>query len=88
MDLAIELVEVRVGDNAGKPLRRSGMGAKGTRQAVGDEMRHVIDECRGKKGDELRGNAQKMKVKLREAWDVDGSARKELNFFFEKYNDS
>ncbi|KAF9554030.1 UDP-Glycosyltransferase/glycogen phosphorylase [Agrocybe pediades] len=85
MNLAIELLEVRVGEHAVKPLRRNGKAAKGTREAVGAEIRSVIDLCRGEKGIAMKENAEKMKEEMKKAWSVDGPARKEVNAFLSSY---
>lgn len=56
--VAFELIEARSGDNSMKPLLRyDGRRHKGTREAVGVEIREVIEACHGKKGEELRANA-------------------------------
>lgn len=93
LKVAFELVEVRTGLSGMKPLLRlespDGTGrcqAKGTREAVGVEIRGVIQACRGEKGDELRANAREMKRRLVEAVEVGGVSRVELGRFFEKYD--
>ena len=85
MNLAIELLQVREGEHAVKPLRRNGKAAAGTRQAVGVEIREVIDLCRGPKGNEMRRNVESIKSELRKAWDADGPARKEIHSFLSAY---
>ncbi|PPQ89308.1 hypothetical protein CVT25_000375 [Psilocybe cyanescens] len=85
LNVAFELVEVRTGENGLKPLLRNGRKAKGTREAVGVEIREVIDACRSAKGDELRKNAQALKIKFAEAWAADGVSKKEFRAFVEKY---
>ncbi|PPQ81811.1 hypothetical protein CVT25_013647 [Psilocybe cyanescens] len=85
LNVAFELVEVRTGENGLKPLLRNRRKAKGTREAVGVEIREVIDACRSAKGDELRKNAQALKIKFAEAWAADGVSRKEFQAFVEKY---
>ncbi|KDR73125.1 hypothetical protein GALMADRAFT_158264 [Galerina marginata CBS 339.88] len=85
LNVAFELIEVRTGENGLKPLYRNGRAAKGTREAVGIEIREVIDACRGQKGEELRKNAEGIKDEFAEAWRTDGVSRKELHTFLEKY---
>ncbi|KDR73135.1 hypothetical protein GALMADRAFT_721979 [Galerina marginata CBS 339.88] len=86
LNVAFELIEVRTGERGLKPLHRNGRAAKGTRDAVGVELRDVIDACRGEKGEELRKNAEDIKAKLFEAWQEDGVSRKELQAFLENFN--
>ncbi|KAF9555595.1 hypothetical protein CPC08DRAFT_820968 [Agrocybe pediades] len=76
--LGIELLQVRTGKNAKKPLFRNGKGAAGTREAVGAEMKDVIASCRGEKGARIRENVEKMKNKFLGSWEGEGEARKEL----------
>ena len=76
---------MRTGEYGLKPLRRNGRAAKGTREAVGAEIRQVLDECRGQKGAELRKNAESMKAQFVDAWKDNGVARKELRRFLAKY---
>jgi hypothetical protein len=85
LNIAFELIEVRTGDRGMKPLHRNGRAAKGTREAVGVEIREVIDACRGPKGEEMRKNAEDMKMKFAETWHADGVSRKELRVFLDKY---
>jgi hypothetical protein len=69
------------------PLARNGLALKGTRHAVGIEIRQTIDLCRSKKGQELRSNAEKFKVKIEKAWEEpeDGAARQEIRRFLQVY---
>ena len=85
LKVAIELVEVRTGADGLKPMLRNGLAAKGTREAVGKEIREVLDACRGGRGEELRRNAEEMQCKFQKAWDDDGEAKRELNAFLERY---
>ena len=80
---AFELYQVRTGE--GKPLYRNGLIPAGTREAVGIEIRQTIDLCRSEKGREVRGNAEKLKVKFAKAWEEDGAARQEIRKFLSKY---
>lgn len=84
LNVAFELVQVRTGDGL-KPMHRSGLAPKGTREAVGIEIRQTIDSCRSEKGQELRRNAEQFKVKFAKAWEDDGSARREMRQFLRKY---
>ncbi|KAF9557510.1 UDP-Glycosyltransferase/glycogen phosphorylase [Agrocybe pediades] len=85
--LGIELLQVRTGEHAKKPLRRNGKGAAGTREAVGTEIRDVIASCRGEKGAQIRKNVENMKNKFLGSWETEGEARKEFNRFLSKYTD-
>jgi len=84
LNVAFELFQVRTG-NGLKPLARNGITPEGTREAVGIELRQTIDLCRSEKGQELRSNAEKFKVKFAKAWDEDGIARQEMRHFLLKY---
>ena len=67
-------------------MLRNGLAAKGTREAVDNEIREVLDACRGEQGEELRRNAVEMKRKFEKAWEDDGEAKQELNAFLERYS--
>ena len=70
--------------------------AAGTREAVGVEVRQVVDLCKGEKGREVRRNAEKVKEEFGKAWDDDedggggggggGDARWEIRKFLDKYS--
>ena len=79
-----ELFQVRSGEGL-KPLHRNGLTPTGTREAVGFEVRQTIDLCRSEKGQGIRSNAEKLKVKFAKAWDEDGIARQEIRNFLHKY---
>ena len=79
-----ELFQIRSGEGL-KPLHRNGLTPTGSREAVGIEVRETIDLCRSEKGQEIRGNAEKLKVKFAEAWEEDGAARQEILNFLDKY---
>jgi len=49
------------------------------------EVRQTIDLCRSEKGQELRRNAEKFKVKFAKAWEEDGIARQEIRDFLDNY---
>ena len=85
LNVAFELVQVRTGETGLKPMHRNGITPEGTREAVGIEIRQTIDLCRGEKGQELRRNAEQFKVKFAEAWEENGTARKEVRRFLHKY---
>jgi hypothetical protein len=84
LNVAFELFQVRTGDGL-KPIHRNGLTPEGTREAVGIEIRKIIDLCRSKKGQELRSNAERFKVKFAKAWEEDGLARQEMHNFLLKY---
>ena len=68
-----------------KPIYRNGLTPVGLREAVGIEVRQIIDLCRSEKGQELRSNAEKLKVKFAKAWEEDVAARQEFRNFLDKY---
>ena len=78
LNVAFELFQVRTG-NGLKPLARNGLTPEGTREAVGIEIRQTIDLCRSGKGQEMRSDANKFKVKFAKAWEEDG--RQEIRRF-------
>ena len=82
---AFELFQVRSGGDhgLGKPVYRNGIVPAGSREAVGIEVRQIIDLCRGEKGREIRRNAEKLKEKFAKEWD--GAARLEIRKFLYKY---
>ena len=66
-------------------MHRNGLTPAGSREAVGIEVRQTIDLCRSEKGQEIRSNAEKLKVKFAKAWEEDGSAKEEIRKFLHKY---
>ena len=68
-----------------KPIYRNGLTPVGLREAVGIEVRQIIDLCRSEKGHEIRNNAEKLKVKFAKAWEEDVAARQEFRNFLDKY---
>ena len=80
-----ELFQVRSGESV-KPIHRNGVTPAGTREAVGIEVRETIDLCRSEKGQEIRINAEKLKIKFTKAWEEDGAARQEIHKFLDKYS--
>ena len=82
---AFELFQVRSEDGL-KPLHRNGITPEGLREVVGVEVRQTIDLCRSEKGQEIRSNAEKLKVKFANAWkEEDGAATQEIRKFIHKY---
>ena len=79
-----ELFQVRSGEGL-KTLHRNGITPAGSREAVGIEVRQTIDLCRSDKGQEIRSNAEKLKVKFAKAWEEDGVTRQEIRKFLHKY---
>ena len=84
LKVAFELYQVRTGDGL-KPLARNGLAAEGTREAVGIELRQTIDLCRSEKGQQMRNNAEQLKLKFANAWVDDGAARQEIRKILHKY---
>ena len=85
LNVAFELFQVRTGQGPKGSVARNGLALEGTRHAVGIEIRQTIDLCRSEKGQELRRNAEKFKVKMEKAWEEDGVARREIRSFLHKY---
>jgi len=83
-NVAFELIEVRTGLGL-RPMHGSERVPRGTREAVGIEMRETIRECRGEVGKEKRRNVGELKVEFAKAWEEDGPARVALRAFLEKY---
>ena len=79
-----ELFQVRSGEGI-KPLHRNGLTPSGSREAVGIEVQQTVDLCRSDKGQEIRRNAEKLKVKFMKAWEEDGTARQEIRKFLHTY---
>lgn len=85
LNIGTELVEVRTGDRGVRPLKRNGRQAKGTREAVGIEIRQIIEDCRGEKGKVWRENAQAMKVKFAKVWLDGGDSKEDFKAFLTQY---
>ena len=85
LNVAFELFQVRTGDGV-KPVARNGIAAEGTREAVGVEIRRIIDLSRSEKGQEMRRNAEHLKIKFAQAWEEDGTAKEEIRKFLHKYS--
>ncbi|PPQ92738.1 hypothetical protein CVT25_015359 [Psilocybe cyanescens] len=85
LKVGVELIEVRLGEEGMKPLLRNGRKAQGTREAVGKELREVLDLCRGEKGREMRKNVQAIKAQFAECWRTGGTSRQEYDAFWKKY---
>ena len=68
-----------------KPIYRNGLTPVGSREAVGIEVRQIVDLCRSEKGQEIRNNTEMLKVKFAKAREEDGAARQEIRNFLDKY---
>ena len=79
------MFQVRSGEGL-KTLHRNGLTPAGSREAVGIEVRQAIDLCRSDKGQEIRSNAEKLKVQFAKEWEEDGAARQEIRKFIHKYS--
>ncbi|KAG6831438.1 hypothetical protein H0H92_010651 [Tricholoma furcatifolium] len=79
-----ELYEVRTGLGL-KPLHRTGRAPEGTREAVGREIRDVLDSCRAEEGEERRRSAQRIQAELHAAWKDDGPAKASLRDFLQRF---
>ncbi|KAF8965569.1 UDP-Glycosyltransferase/glycogen phosphorylase [Flammula alnicola] len=85
LNVAFELIEIRTSEGGMKPMLRHGRAPKGTREAVGDEMRQVIDDCRGPKGETMRQNAEQLKKEFARSWEEGGEGKRELQAFLQQY---
>ena len=52
---------------------------------MGIELRQTIDLCRSEKGQEMRNNAEQLKVKFAQTWEENGMARQEIRKILHKY---
>jgi hypothetical protein len=84
LKVAFELIEVRTGLGL-KALHGSGRIPRGTREAVGIEIREIIDQCRGEMGEEKRRNVEGLRLQFSSAWNEEGVARIALRKFLERY---
>ena len=84
LQAGFELFQVRSGEGL-KPIYRNGLTPAGSREAVGIEVRQIIDLCRSEKGQEIRSNAEKLKVNFTKAWEEDGAAIQAIRHFLDKY---
>jgi len=66
-------------------MLRNGRAPKGTRGAVGEEFRQVINACHSEQGRELRRNVEELKRKFEKAWEEGGEAKREINAFLERF---
>lgn len=82
LNVAFELIEVRTGLGL-KPILSTGKTPKGTQDAVGTEMREVIDQCHGEIGQEKRKNVLRIKSELAKAWEHEGIARAAIREFIQ-----
>lgn len=80
----IELFEVRTGRGL-QPIHRNGKIPKGTREAVGEEIRRVLDICGGKEGVEMRRNAEMIKAEMKKSWEEGGPAKLAMRQFLQDY---
>ena len=90
LNVAFELFQVRTGDGLKPIARNGGVTIKGTREAVGVEIRQTIDSTRSEEGLEMRRNAEQIKKKFAKAWedgeDGPGKANREIREFLRKYS--
>ncbi|KAJ7161867.1 UDP-Glycosyltransferase/glycogen phosphorylase [Mycena crocata] len=82
--VAFHLIEVRTGVNGLKPLY-SGRIPNGSRDALGNEIRDVLDQCRGEVGAELRQNAKRIQAEFAKTWSNGGSSQVAMREFFARY---
>ena len=77
--IAYELVEVRTGEHATKPIYRTGYKPRGTVEAVRAEMENVLEMAFGPDGNEKRANVLKLREEVLKAWEPNGSSTKDFN---------
>ncbi|KAJ7920684.1 hypothetical protein B0H13DRAFT_2268169 [Mycena leptocephala] len=82
LDVAFHLVEVRTGK--GLQLLFSGEVPQGTRGAVTEEFRRIVDACRSEIGEKKRENACRLGADFSKAWKAGGSAKTAVNMFLER----
>ncbi|KAJ7671650.1 UDP-Glycosyltransferase/glycogen phosphorylase [Mycena polygramma] len=80
LNVAFELMEVRTGLGLKAPYG-SNKAPRGTREAVGIEIREIIHQARGDVGEEKRKNVEQLKQELNKAWNDDGAAKCALKAF-------
>ncbi|KAJ7283947.1 UDP-Glycosyltransferase/glycogen phosphorylase [Mycena rebaudengoi] len=80
LNVAYELMEARTGLGL-QPSYGSRKVPSGTRAAVRNEIREIIDDSRGSGGKEKRKNAHRLKVEMSRAWDEGGPARRATQAF-------
>ena len=76
--IAYELVEVRTGEHATKPIYRTGRCPTGTPEAVRAEIADVLEKAFGTDGEEKRANVLKLREEVLKAWEPEGSSHKDL----------
>lgn len=72
LDVAFELIRVRVGKHGLRPLYRGSPQPAGTLEVVAVEARDVLQRARGEEGARKRRNAELLGDKLRGAWKKGG----------------
>ncbi|KAJ7153120.1 UDP-Glycosyltransferase/glycogen phosphorylase [Mycena crocata] len=82
--VAFHLIEVRTGVNGLQPMY-NGRKPQGTREALGIEIRDVLDQCRGEVGAEMRKNASRIQGDLAKTWEDGGPSQVAMREFFAKY---
>ncbi|KAJ7161847.1 UDP-Glycosyltransferase/glycogen phosphorylase [Mycena crocata] len=82
--VAFHLIEVRTGVNGLKPMY-SGRIPQGTREAVGIEIRDVLEQCRSEVGAEMRNNASRIQGEFAKTWADGGASQMAMQEFFVKY---
>lgn len=82
---AVELLEVRTGPHATRPIRRVGRAPAGTRAEVGAEIRGVLDALRGGVGAEMARAAGRLGREFAASWEDGGDGRSAFRAFLGKY---
>ncbi|KAJ7121066.1 hypothetical protein C8R44DRAFT_736757 [Mycena epipterygia] len=82
LDVAFHLIEVRTGLGI-KPMH-SGQVSRGSREAVGAELRTIFEDCQGAVGIRKRKNVERVKSELAMAWSENGSSQIAMRAFLSK----
>ena len=83
LDIAYELVEIRTGDHANKPVCRSGKIPVGTVDAIRAEAEDIFARAFGADGERKRANVTKLQEATKMAWAEGGSSLRGINNFLD-----
>ncbi|OCH85806.1 UDP-Glycosyltransferase/glycogen phosphorylase [Obba rivulosa] len=76
LDVAYELIEVRTGEHALKPIYRTGRVPKGTVEAVHEEAREILAKAFKEDGARKRANMKRLQHSVAQAWQDDGPSQR------------
>lgn len=83
LKVAYELLEVRSGPHALKPLYRTGKAPVGTIDAVKKEARDVLTMAFDQDGRTKRDNVLALKKAITSSWEKDGTSQRNLEIFID-----